>query len=144
MEICDAVPDHFFSKREEVKGLPVSKLLLIGDEALISQLKDQLSFFQEKVHLIRIYPNYLEVCTPLADKGTGVKTVAEHFGFHLEHILVCGDTMADEPMFALAGYKACPKNATERIKAISDILLPSNREDGVAVLLEKMSLLFSD
>ncbi len=40
MEICDAVPDHFFSKREEVKGLPVSKLLLIGDEALISQLKD--------------------------------------------------------------------------------------------------------
>ena len=52
--------------------------------------------------------------------------------------------MADEPMFALAGYKACPKNATERIKAISVILLHSNREDGVAVLLEKMSLLFSD
>lgn len=144
MEVCDAVPNQLFSNGKEVKDLPVSKLLLIGDEALISQLKNQLSFFQEKVQLIRIYPNYLEVCTPLADKGTGVKAVAEHFHFHLEHILVCGDTMADEPMFSLAGYKACPKNAAERIKAISDIQLPSNGEDGIAVLLEKLSLLFSD
>lgn len=136
MLICNATPDKRYESLDEALCYTINKLLLIGDADLIIDLKNRLSIYKDRVMFIQVYPNYLEVCPLHADKGSGVKAILGRYHYSPDEILVCGDTLANEPMFKVAKYKACPENAVQGIKDISNVYLPSNDEDGVASLLE--------
>ncbi|OJF13832.1 Cof-type HAD-IIB family hydrolase [Couchioplanes caeruleus] len=83
--------------------------------------------------------NYLEICPPEVDKGTGLAVVAQAVGVDPADVLVFGDMPNDLPMFAWAGWRrVAVSNAHPTLLAVADEVTLSNDEDGVAVYLDRL------
>jgi Cof subfamily protein (haloacid dehalogenase superfamily) len=83
--------------------------------------------------------DYIELCAPNVDKGTGLAVVAEAVGVDPADVLVFGDMPNDLPMFAWAGWsRVAVANAHPSILAMADEVTLSNDEDGVAVYLDRL------
>jgi Cof subfamily protein (haloacid dehalogenase superfamily) len=81
--------------------------------------------------------NYIEICPPNVDKGTGLAVVAQAVGVDPADVLVFGDMPNDLPMFAWAGWsRVAVRNAHPSVLAAADEVTLSNDEDGVAVYLD--------
>jgi hydroxymethylpyrimidine pyrophosphatase-like HAD family hydrolase len=83
--------------------------------------------------------NFVEICPPNVNKGTGLAVVAEAVGVDPADVLVFGDMPNDLPMFAWAGWsRVAVANAHPSILAVADEVTLTNDEDGVAVYLDKL------
>ncbi|BCJ53320.1 hydrolase [Actinoplanes sp. NBRC 14428] len=83
--------------------------------------------------------NYVEICPPDVDKGTGLAVVAQAVGVDPGDVLVFGDMPNDLPMFAWAGWgRVAVSNAHPTLLAVADEVTSSNDEDGVAVYLDRL------
>jgi Cof subfamily protein (haloacid dehalogenase superfamily) len=83
--------------------------------------------------------NFVEICPPHVDKGTGLAVVAQAVGVDPADVLVFGDMPNDLPMFAWAGWsRVAVANAHPAILAVADEVTASNDEDGVAVYLDRL------
>lgn len=83
--------------------------------------------------------DYLEICPPGVDKGTGLAVVAQAVGVDPADVLVFGDMPNDLPMFDWAGWsRVAVANAHPSILATADEVTLSNDEDGVAVYLDRL------
>ena len=54
-----------------------------------------------------------------------------------DDIIAFGDDYADIGMLKLAGRGVAMGNAVEEVKAIADVVIGTNDEDGIAAFLEK-------
>ncbi|GAA2494810.1 HAD family hydrolase [Winogradskya humida] len=83
--------------------------------------------------------NYIEICPPDVDKGTGLAVVAEAVGVDPADVLVFGDMPNDLPMFAWAGWsRVAVANAHPELLTVADEVTLTNDEDGVAVYLDRL------
>ena len=83
--------------------------------------------------------NYVEICPPGVDKGTGLAVVAQAVGVDPADVLVFGDMPNDLPMFAWAGWsRVAVQNAHPTVLAVADEVTLTNDEDGVAVYLDRL------
>ena len=83
--------------------------------------------------------DFIEICPPYVDKGTGLAVVAQAVGVDPADVLVFGDMPNDLPMFAWAGWsRVAVANAHPSILAVADELTLTNDEDGVAVYLDRL------
>jgi Cof subfamily protein (haloacid dehalogenase superfamily) len=83
--------------------------------------------------------NYVEICPPGVDKGTGLAVVAQSVGVDPADVLVFGDMPNDLPMFAWAGWsRVAVANAHPSILEVADEVTLANDEDGVAVYLDRL------
>jgi Cof subfamily protein (haloacid dehalogenase superfamily) len=83
--------------------------------------------------------NYVEICPPGVDKGTGLAVVAQAVGVDPADVLVFGDMPNDLPMFAWAGWsRVAVANAHPSLMAVADEVTLTNDQDGVAVYLDKL------
>ena len=83
--------------------------------------------------------DYIEICPPNVDKGTGLAVVAQAVGVDPADVLVFGDMPNDLPMFAWAGWgRVAVRNAHPALLAVADEVTLSNDEDGVAVYLDRL------
>jgi Cof subfamily protein (haloacid dehalogenase superfamily) len=83
--------------------------------------------------------NYVEICPPGVDKGTGLAVVAQAVGVDPADVLVFGDMPNDLPMFAWAGWsRVAVANAHPAILEVADEVTLANDEDGVAVYLDRL------
>ena len=60
------------------------------------------------------------IMNPGQNKGYALGIIKEQFGLNWDDIMVVGDSDNDNSMFSLPVKKACPYNATETIKSMSD------------------------
>lgn len=83
--------------------------------------------------------DYVEICPPGVDKGTGLAVVAQAVGVDPADVLVFGDMPNDLPMFAWAGWsRVAVANAHPTVLAVADEVTLTNDEDGVAVYLDRL------
>ncbi|MFI7596499.1 Cof-type HAD-IIB family hydrolase [Actinoplanes sp. NPDC049681] len=83
--------------------------------------------------------DYVEICPPDVDKGTGLAVVAQAVGVDPADVLVFGDMPNDLPMFAWAGWsRVAVANAHPTVLAVADEVTLTNDEDGVAVYLDRL------
>jgi Cof subfamily protein (haloacid dehalogenase superfamily) len=83
--------------------------------------------------------DYVEICPPDVDKGTGLAVVAQAVGVDPADVLVFGDMPNDLPMFAWAGWsRVAVANAHPLVHAAADEVTLANDEDGVAVYLDRL------
>jgi Cof subfamily protein (haloacid dehalogenase superfamily) len=83
--------------------------------------------------------NFVEICPPGVDKGTGLAVVAQSLGVDPGDVLVFGDMPNDLSMFAWAGWGGVAvANAHPAILAVADEVTLSNDDDGVAVYLDRL------
>ncbi|MCI0687019.1 MAG: HAD family hydrolase [Sporichthyaceae bacterium] len=80
----------------------------------------------------------VEVLPAGLNKATGLAEVAELVGATPEQVVAFGDMPADVPMLVWAGHGVAMANAHPELLAVAGEIAPSNNEDGVATVLERL------
>lgn len=84
--------------------------------------------------------HFLEILNEKANKGAGVKILAEHLGIAQENVMALGDQANDSEMIHYAGIGVAMGNAIPELKKIAQYTTHSNAEDGVAHAIKKYIL----
>lgn len=134
----------------EIKEWPVSdvpkdhilvKIMFIDEADKLDQVEAQLpQSYRDKYTVVRSSPIFLEFLNPEADKGVGVKAVAERENIPTESVICVGDADNDKAMILYAGLGVAMGNAVEPIKKIANAITDDNESDGVAKVIEKYML----
>ena len=78
----------------------------------------------------------MEIFHASASKGSGLGALVSHLGLEQEEVACIGDGENDHPMFQAAGLRFAMGNAVDSLKAAADVVLPSNRANGVAMAIQ--------
>jgi Cof subfamily protein (haloacid dehalogenase superfamily) len=84
--------------------------------------------------------NNLEFTRADANKGVGLRKLAEILGVNPDATMAIGDTENDLAIIEAAGIGVAMGNATDAVKAKADYVTTSNTEDGVAAAIEHFIL----
>lgn len=111
-----------------------SKIIFVGPQEIINQ--QQLYFSKlwgNKVYICRTWDYYLEFLNPGANKGSGLKAIADAYSISMKSVVAFGDASNDIPMLENVGLGIALKNATNDVKAVADHISEwSNDEDAIA------------
>lgn len=72
------------------------------------------------------------------DKGTGLAWLCHHLGLTAADVVAFGDEYNDHSMLQWAGHGVAMGNADAITQSLANEVAPSNAEDGVAVVLERL------
>ena len=72
------------------------------------------------------------------DKATGLAWLCTHLGVDPSDVVAFGDEYNDHEMLRFAGHGVVMANANEHTRALADEIAPSNADDGVAVVIERL------
>lgn len=80
---------------------------------------------------------YAEIYAANTSKGAAVAFLADSIEVAKRDIICIGDSTNDIPMFQTAGLRFAMGNAIPKLKAMADVVLPTNADDGVATAIEE-------
>lgn len=80
----------------------------------------------------------IEVNDARADKGSAIRFLIDSLKIKKENVVGFGDGTNDTPLLKAAGLAVATANAAEEVKKIADYVTLSNKEDGVAAVLEEL------
>jgi Cof subfamily protein (haloacid dehalogenase superfamily) len=72
------------------------------------------------------------------DKATGLAWLCEHLAIDASAVVAVGDEWNDVTMLQWAGHGVAMAHADQRVLDAADEIAPSNRDDGAAVVLERL------
>ena len=84
--------------------------------------------------------NNLEFTRADANKGVGLRKLAEILGVNPDATMAIGDTENDLAIIEAAGIGVAMGNATDAVKARADYVTTTNTKDGVAAAIEHLIL----
>ena len=119
---------------------PVTKLMLLGPERMISELEPYFAGLSS-ICAVRGDPDLIQIMNPLVSKATALRKVAGHYGVPLERVMAIGDAVNDIPMLEAAGAAVAMDNAPAAVKFVADWVAPSNNHHGVHAALERFGLI---
>jgi Cof subfamily protein (haloacid dehalogenase superfamily) len=112
----------------------VTKLLFWHPRAHAEELARALGGV--KVHCTWSMPGLLEVIAPEVNKQVALARVAADLGLEAREVAAFGDQNNDKEMLAWASLGVAMENGSAHVRALADLIAPSNDEDGVAQVLE--------
>jgi len=123
---------------DQVRRMSLLKLILIDNPAVIRRHRDELGALlpSDIAFLTESEPEYLEVLSPNANKGLGLKTLSESMGIRQDETAAIGDYLNDVEMVRWAGIGAAMANAVDEVKLAADIHVRSNDDGGVAQFID--------
>lgn len=80
----------------------------------------------------------VEISAPGVDKARGLRLLCRDRGLDPADAVAFGDMPNDLPMLAVVGHAVAVANAHPAVLAIAHEVAPSNDDDGVAVVLERL------
>ena len=80
----------------------------------------------------------LEVFDPAVNKWEGVLHVARRHGIEPREIIAIGDDVNDLPMLQNAGLGVAMGNGRSEAKAVADLVIGTNADEGLAQFLEEL------
>lgn len=117
------------------------KMRFEGQEDVIQALAPLLSErFRGLINIARAEPVSLQATHYEASKGQGLAYLARHLGIPREEVMAIGDYDNDVDMVKWAGWGVAMGNASPRLLAVADEVVPSLQEDGAAVAIERYIL----
>ena len=117
------------------------KIMMIDKPALLDKAISGLpANMRDSYTVLKSAPYFLEILNPLVNKGYGVKMLAEKLGLQQSEVMAIGDQENDLAMIEYAGTGVAMGNAIESVKKIAQFVTKSNREDGVAHVIEELVL----
>lgn len=138
--VCN-VPAKAVGRIEDYWQSAPTKLLYVADAEILAPIWQELKAeFGDSVYITKSAPFFLEIINPAANKGAGVRSLAEHYGIAKDEIMVCGDSLNDMELFDAAGLKIAMGNAEQALKDKADFITLTNDEHGVAYAVKKFVL----
>lgn len=116
------------------------KITACGEPEIVAGIEKQLRQYQLPIFMTYSAPTFLEITSIQANKGEALRRLADYLTIPLERILAIGDSRNDISMLELAGTAVAVNNAPPEVKAVTDLVAPSNDEDGVAWALDRLVL----
>ncbi len=117
----------------------VVRVDLIGPTGVLREVAERITRSVGSLNM-QVVGRHLEVTLPGIHKGQGLKRLATHLGIPLTETLAIGDDVNDASMLAVAGFAVAMGNACPELKAVADLVAPTNDEGGLAWALENVVL----
>jgi hydroxymethylpyrimidine pyrophosphatase-like HAD family hydrolase len=86
---------------------------------------------------LSVYPYYLDITHPLANKGVALSQLARLLAVPLAETAVIGDGGNDLAMFERSGLCIAMGNASAEVQRAADFVTDGNCEDGFANAIER-------
>jgi hypothetical protein len=135
------MPFKFRRVDEMDTTLRFPKVMMIDEPEILQRAINQIPPEAFKRYTImKSAEYYLELLSNQANKGEGVKALAEHLHLTADQVMAIGDQANDLAMINFAGTGVAMGNATDEIKAASQFVTKTNMEDGVAVAIQTLVL----
>ncbi|MUG94730.1 Cof-type HAD-IIB family hydrolase [Scytonema sp. UIC 10036] len=118
---------------------PTKVLALCDDKSVIEQLLGNLrrQYTPAELYLTTSVATFFEATHPLANKGLGVRYLAEELlGLQRANVMSVGDNFNDAEMLEYAGIGIAMGNAPAGVQRLAQWVAPDVEEDGVAVAIE--------
>ena len=81
---------------------------------------------------------YYDVINNGIDKGTALEVLCNYLNIDMNRAMAIGDSDNDIPMLKKAGYKVAVENASENLKNEANMITLSNKQNGVATILNEL------
>jgi len=141
--------DSVFRSELAVENLNLAKPLDLVLSQRILQLTAFFSADYESELMKRIpsctsgrwHPAFTDITAKGADKGEGIKAMAEHLGLDTQNTIAFGDGGNDTSMIKAAGIGVAMGNALESLKEVADYTTTSVDDDGVLNALRHFNLI---
>jgi len=150
--ITDHVADPFYLKMlrdsrktvDELKAhiaagsVDIQKMMAytLDGEVKAYMMKELASRFEGLTITSSIREN-VEINDQGANKGIAIRKIAHDMGISMDQVMAFGDSYNDIPMLEAAGTGVCMANGAADAKAVSQLIAPSNDEEGVAYIIER-------
>lgn len=128
--------DNFFGELRKHDGIHKMQIYTNNSELRENLLKSLPHVFPNALFTSSV-PNNIEINDPTANKGNGLKFIAEHLGIPLEETLSFGDGLNDVNMLEAAGVGVAMGNAVDEVKEIADYVTLDCNHDGVSEGIKK-------
>ncbi len=93
------------------------------------------------LHLYRSKDTYIEIAPKTISKASALELLLNRkYDIGMDEVMAFGDNYNDIEMLQAVGLGVAVGNARAEVKAISDRVTLSNKEDGVAVMIEEVLL----
>jgi Cof subfamily protein (haloacid dehalogenase superfamily) len=125
---------NFTSSLHNFLGCSPSKILFLGSPEV---LDEQEAYFTRlwgtSVYICRTWDYYLEFMNPSANKGFGLKALADFYQVSMDETVSFGDALNDIPMFEVAGISVAVSNSSDAVKnAATRVSAWSNDQNAIA------------
>ena len=115
------------------------KILLMGDEEQLSEFETFIpQEWRDEFYVVRSQKYLLEVLKKGVNKAFGLEKLAAALNIDPCEIAAIGDAANDIEMLEYAGLAIAMGNASEEVKAISDIVTDTNENNGVIKAIDKL------
>ncbi|MEE9403334.1 MAG: Cof-type HAD-IIB family hydrolase [Algisphaera sp.] len=133
-------PDYIGPLLEHLRQ-PVTKLLIMAPPDRMAIIRETLvERYRKSANLITTEGHLTQISARRADKAYGLRTLCEKYKVDRSEVLAMGDGQNDLRMLHFAGLGVAMGNATDDVKAVADVVGPTNDEEGVARTIRKYCL----
>ena len=144
---ADAIPvgrtfnPDVIANLESFLHVPVTRVMFHAKPSIIDELNYLLpQRFNLQIGIFRSDSRLLQVMARDTNKAMALDFVCKSYGINRNNVLAVGDNANDLSMLQWAGISAAMANGPEHIRKAARHVVPSNREDGVAVAIERFAL----
>lgn len=125
--------------KDESLNTDFYKLLLLGDEEKLNEFETIIpQEWRDEFYVVRSQKYLVEVLTKGVNKAFGVEKLAKELNIQSSEIAAIGDAANDIEMLEYAGLAIAMGNASEEVKAISDIVTDTNENNGVIKAIDQL------
>jgi hypothetical protein len=122
-------------------GQDITKILLVGEDAPLSNLADQLNRrFASDVQLVQTENTLIQVMHPQVSKAVALSLVCERLGVGRDETMAIGDNANDVGMLRWARVGVAVGNAVPAALAAADYVTATNDADGAAHAVQRIIL----
>ncbi len=122
------------------EDLSTPKLVCCTSEEDMPRIREIFTQEFQELSFCTSHPTYLEVFKPGVNKGVALEKLCEHLGVKRENTAAIGDSEIDISMLEYAGLAGAVDNATDTVKGVADVVVPSSNHDGVAFFIDNYVL----
>ncbi len=128
IQVCGVVPEY--GTIPEVQGSWLKVLFSMPEEHMPIFIDYIKSKHFQNIDFIRSEKRFYEMLPPGNSKGSALHEYRRLPGMEGFKMIAVGDYDNDIEMLKAADFAVCPANATESVKAVSDLILSSTCEQG--------------
>ena len=115
------------------------KILLMGDEEQLNEFETYIpQEWRDEFYVVRSQKYLVEVLTKGVNKAFGLEKLAQELNIQPSEIAAIGDAANDIEMLEYTGLAIAMGNASEEVKAISDIVTDTNENNGVIKAIDQL------
>lgn len=135
-------PDQLETIDEILTGPPVKKMIIMDQSKKLEKIGSEITQFLTPfdARTVISVEGMLEIVPKGVNKWTALDTLLQSLRLPLETCLAIGDGINDYEMVKNAAIGVAMGNAVPSVKAVADLVVASNDEDGIAEALDRLIL----